>query len=861
MPERNISNDPRKLDEFKAEVKELFRDTFITNPSYLAEKIWTHYVEYSMDISLLTLSSVYSSEINGIKTLKDSEAQCRSVNQFLEKMNLEPAFQAFVRDGKISLETVNMEIVKPRTVALEVNDIGEKIFINAAPELAKTFLARNERVPQCVVLPGKTFRDHLNFAEVEFLIYTNWILQKEQKVIIICTPEQEERLRRVIQLTIFGPDYDTLLVTETNPQTIKEYKRLKCFCEILALRDINGRRYDTEDFIGFINFKKGKADIMMPSGQVFTVAEDSVNPDDVFNIYKGDYLIARVDLYRANKQEIDCPVERYPVSYDELGVYVLDSGTGFSVDKHTTSFVLWLSGVPVLVDPMAYSDEYLRRKGLPHQAIRYIFLSHIHADHDQGLYNYLLSGEKIVLIGPEHVVKQALEKVAATVNTSLAEASEMVKTLILPIEKRVPLPGFDNIDIEITYGFHSIPTAMFKVYYKDASGKTVKSLGYSGDTIYDPVKYEQWVNEGKLDRETVDTLKGFFKDADIVIHEAGAGIIHTEYQKFYRDHSDKEIYWVHTQSTELDQGKVLLAGEHFSFIEEDQNKKLQRFMKLFDKTPLFGELSASEKLDLSMLTARNQGVSVERYEAGEVIMKEGDDPNDRSVYIISRGTIDLYKTTDGVEEYIGVSLGEGQPLGEMAQFHNNQGKRCATVKALSGVELIKVNEEIFSKFYQKLEEGYKKYANLREAMDARNSPFKSLSQEVKDAIAVNMEKEEVKPKDFIIRRERSHNQKLYLITRGCVAVIVDRNGVGYRVGKGQILGEMSLLDEGTSPSADVIAMGDAEDKCASVIVYTLSKEKFDKLTKEFPVIYYVLDGLRKDRLRQNETALKKQTYL
>jgi CRP-like cAMP-binding protein len=855
-----IKNDYQKLNAFKAEIRDIFRGTFITNSDTMAEKIWEHCTSHSIDISLVGLSSVYSAEINNIKTNKDVNEQCRAVNLFLEKMNIDPAFQAFNRDNKINLETVRMEIVKPRTVALQVNDLGEKIFINAAPELAKTFLGRNEKVPQCVVLPKKTFREHLNFAEVEFLIYTNWLFQKHQKVIIICTGEQENRLRRIIQLTLFGPDYDTLLQTEKDPKMLKEYSRLRAFREILALRDDAGKKYVLDDFIGFINFQGDRAEIPMPSGEVFKVVEDPKNPEDVFHIYKGSHLIARVDLYRANKQEIDCPVERYPVSYDELGIYVLDSGTGFSPDKHTTSFVLWLSGIPVLVDPMAYSDDYLRRKGLPHQSIRYILPSHMHADHDQGLYNYLLNGEKIVIIGPQIVVNQAIEKISATIGISMEDAAQTVRTIILPVEKRVPLPGFDNIDIEITYGFHSIPTTMFKVFYKDAAGKTVKSLGYSGDTIYDPEKYGGWIAEGKIDRETIDTLKSFFKDTDIIIHEAGGGYIHTEYPKFAKDHPDKEIYWVHTQETNAEKGTILQAGQHFSFIAEDPNKRLQRYMKLFDKTPLFGELSASEKLELSMLTSNDKGITIERYEAGETIMKEGDLPKDRSVYIISRGTIDLYKNQDGIDEYIGVSLGEGQPLGEMAQFQNNKGLRCATVKALSGVELIKVSEDIFNKFYQKLEDGYRKYATLRDAMDARNSPFKSLSQEVKDAIAVNMEREEIKPKDFIIRKERSHNRKLYLITGGCVAVIVDRNGVGYRVGKGQVLGEMSLLEDGTPPSADVLAMEDHADKSAPVILYSLSKEKFDKLKKEYPVIYYVLDGLRKDRLRQNELAAQKKCY-
>ncbi|OHD56179.1 MAG: hypothetical protein A2014_04225 [Spirochaetes bacterium GWF1_49_6] len=861
MATTELKNDYQKLNAFKAEIAGIFKGTFISNSDALAEKIWEHCTSQSIDISLVGLSSVYSAEINAIKTNKQIDEQCRAVNLFLEKMNIDPAFQAFNRGNKIALETVKMEIVKPRTVALQVNDKGEKIFINAAPELAKTFLGRNEKVPQCVVLPRKTFREHLNFAEIEFLIYTNWLFQKQQKVVIICSGEQEIRLRKIIQLTLFGPDYDALLRTEKDPRMIKDYRRMRSFREILALRDDAGKKYELDDFIGFIHFVGDRAEIPMPSGDVFTVVEDPKNPEDIFYIYKESHLIARVDLYRSNKQEIDCPVERYPVSYDELGIYILDSGTGFSPDKHTTSFVLWLSGIPILVDPMAYSDEYLRRKGLPHQSIRYIFPSHMHADHDQGLYNYLLNGEKIIIMGPQIVVDQAIEKIAATINMPMEEAKQTVKTLILPVEKRVPLPGFENIDIEVTFGLHSIPTTMFKVYYKDAAGKTVKSLGYSGDTLYDPEKYEEWFAQGKIDRETIDTLKSFFKDVDIIIHEAGGGYIHTEYKKFAKDHPEKEIYWVHTQDTKADKGTIVQAGDHFSFIAEDPNKKLQRYMKLFDKAPLFGELSASEKLELSMLTSNDKGVSIERYEAGEIIMKEGDLPKDRSVYIISRGTIDLYKNNEGIDEYIGVSLGEGQPLGEMAQFQNNQGRRCATVKALSGVELIKVSEDIFTKFYQKFEEGYRKYATLRDAMDARNSPFKSLSQEVKDAIAVNMEMEEVKPKDYIIRRERSHNRKLFLITRGCVAVIVDRNGVGYRVGKGQVLGEMSLLEDGTPPSADVIAMQDHADKTAPVVLYSLSKEKFDKLKKEYPVIYYVLDGLRKDRQRQNEIAVQKNCYL
>ena len=823
----------------------------ISNPSVLTEKLWVTLRDIASREARDETRRDIVFKLSRLDTVSGTEQQCRALNRVFREVGLEPSFQAVVRGGSIAIETVDLEVLKPHTVSLKVGD-GDKIVFGAAPEFIKAFLGKKERIPEFVVLNDNTFRDGINFAEIEFSIYHNFFFQKGRRLKVVCTPEKERQLRVILDVTLMGPDFGKLLADEPEGKTREELLRLQSFRDLLIPRDAHGKIVPLEAYVEFINFSGGRASFALAGGEKISIHVTEDSPDIFTVLDKSGSIIGVVDLGEARREEFSFPVQRTPLTRDEFGFFVLDSGDGFSPDKHTSSFLLWLEGRPLLVDPMAYSDMYLRRKGIDTNEILDIFISHNHGDHDQGVYNYLINGRRIRLIGSSIVVRQTLTKVAAAIGSTVPQLLQFVEVLELPVGEVQRLPGYDNIRICLEFSIHPIPCNMMKVYYTDQEGTPLKALGYSADTVFDPEKFRKWIAEGCLSQESVAVQLDFFKDTDVLIHEAGSGLIHTEMEPVAAHYKKQDIYWVHTEKTSSPLGrKVLEAGDQITLLEEIAEKKIEWYIKLFEQVPLFTRLSHEENYRLARMAVSGREMEIITYMAGEEIFRQGDLPEDDSFFVIAQGALDVFQDNKFV-----ASLGVGQQLGEMAVFGNNQGRRNATVKAFSGVRLVKIGRAAYEEFMKKINTAYQYYSEARPALEASNSPFRSLNHNILDNIAARMEKQvfEQKPeggRSILIAKDMPHNNALYLIMEGEVGAIVDRDKrVGFKLGKGSVIGEMSLLDPSIRPSATVITISDR------VVTFTLSRSAFNEIIEKYPAVRYILEGISKRRRRTNELALK-----
>ena len=78
-----------------------------------------------------------------------------------------------------------------------------------------------------------------------------------------------------------------------------------------------------------------------------------------------------------------------------------------------------------------------------------------------------------------------------------------------------------------------------------------------------------------------------------------------------------------------------------------------------------------------------------KFNAGEVIFREGDDPRGEA-YVIHAGAVEIRRRLDGAERTLN-RLGEGQLFGEMALFR--KGARSASAVATSDTELLIIRDE------------------------------------------------------------------------------------------------------------------------------------------------------------------------
>ena len=72
--------------------------------------------------------------------------------------------------------------------------------------------------------------------------------------------------------------------------------------------------------------------------------------------------------------------------------------------------MIWLNGLGILVDPSPEALDYLAQIGVAATDLPYVFLTHVHSDHDGGLIEKLLSGSRTTIIASDVVFRLFIEK-------------------------------------------------------------------------------------------------------------------------------------------------------------------------------------------------------------------------------------------------------------------------------------------------------------------------------------------------------------------------------------------------------------------------------------------------------------------
>jgi ribonuclease BN (tRNA processing enzyme) len=201
----------------------------------------------------------------------------------------------------------------------------------------------------------------------------------------------------------------------------------------------------------------------------------------------------------------------------------LGVGDAFSARYYSSSFALEAEGQWLLVD-CPHPIRKLLREGsattglsLDVPQIRAVVLTHLHADHASGLegigyYSRFILGKSMPLVTPPAVSDELWPRhLSASMEWSLQQvgAPPVQRRLddffdLLPLHPDEPVRvGPFVIDCRPTV--HNIPTFGLRV---EAAGRT---LGYSADTAFDP------------------GLLAWLADADLIVHEASGGFMHTAY--------------------------------------------------------------------------------------------------------------------------------------------------------------------------------------------------------------------------------------------------------------------------------------------------------------------------------------------
>jgi len=566
-----------------------------------------------------------------------------------------------------------------------VNTKVGPILVNCPPETLKYLLAQGLKAPKIVLLPpdmpgGQQLgssgfvRQGINYASVEFIMYANFFGAGGVRTHLITpTSPQAYRLRRILEETVDGPN---------DPADYGPYPWLQQECSAVAHFPPLGRAPQVNDLVTFANLETGGGNL----------DEVQIHLDgDHFVFVEDGQIVAKISTTMRGTPAPLAVAPPRPLLRQEITLQFIGGSDGFDPAGITTCFLAYLGPnihtQATLFDTAAYLRVRLGNLGISPSQISEVVLSHLHEDHLAGLPELLLMGQQRVRLLTSDVIYRSLLRVLSAM---LAVPEVEAATLFdhYPLNPGQPI-SLEGRRFEAIYAIHSIPTIAVRA----------NSLCYSGDMRYD----EEWFTE--LERQEVLTTKRrvelmtFFDGASILVQDAGGGAIHTtvtpallkslasKSQRLILAHTSKHL--LPADQPELAAHIEFASSGHVSAMGEAiETPKDVEPVETLSACTLFARLPVAERIALA------EKAGVEKWEAGQVILREGD-PSDGMTYVVHSGLIEVWS-----QGTLAQVIGRGNSLGERGALRDEP--RTSSVIARGPVELLSLPPDVFLPVAEKL---------------------------------------------------------------------------------------------------------------------------------------------------------------
>src|SRR5262249_12878038 len=394
------------------------------------------------------------------------------------------------------------------------------------------------------VLPSRLIDGRLNYGDVEFVVYLNFFLRRGVRTRIAGTARQRGALAQLLTLTIHGvfdpaaheqPSFEELYRRFGVPD-LETYDFLRLAYGSFAVRERpepDAAVLPADAYVAYTVLSE-EGDTAVPIGG----AEVRLRPPPGGGEARivdvgGRVTIKHLSVSRPHRAaglipDLGRNAVRFATERPRFGVTPLGTSHGFDPVGEVTSFVVWINGKGILVDPSPESLMHLERLGVAPVDVSFVFLTHLHADHDGGLLEKLLSGRRTTVIASDVVYRSLIEKMGLITGHDVAARGLIRHIPANPGQSTMIELGGDAARIETRWNFHPIPPHGFT---PTLDGQT---CGYSGDTLYDPGRLAELRAEERLSVQQYEALMHFFWTADgtptvdLLYHEAGIPPIHTE---------------------------------------------------------------------------------------------------------------------------------------------------------------------------------------------------------------------------------------------------------------------------------------------------------------------------------------------
>ncbi|MCS6880169.1 MAG: cyclic nucleotide-binding domain-containing protein [Oscillochloridaceae bacterium] len=564
----------------------------------------------------------------------------------------------------------------PNSITVVTTAAGD-VLVNCPPETLKYLLANHISPPATILIPpdippgselgsGGFVRRGINYASVEFLIYSNYFVNGRKARLITVTEAQARRLRMLLEETINGP---------TDAAAYGPYTWLQAECAAVAYYPPLGRAPTLEDMAEVVSLEAGGG----------TLGPVSINLEgDAFVFREGAVELARVS---ARVSEVALPLTLAPprpLQRQEVTLQFIGGSDGFDPDGITTCFLAYLGSSvetqATLFDAAAYAYVRLSHLGLSTSHIAEVVLSHLHEDHLAGLPELILMGShRVRLLTSDLIYRGLLRVLSAMLDLPIPDVAALFD--YVPLNPGTPLE-LEGRRFEAIYAVHSVPTLAVRV----------NGVCYSGDMRYDEEWFDELVARGVLSEQRRQELVRFAEGASVLVQDVGGGTIHSTLSprllKALTAKSQRLVL-AHTRTHALPETSSEMAGRvEFAAsgsvvglgapLPDDEQIEL---VETIAACPLFARLSSAERLALA------RQVEVVSFSEGEVIFHEGE-PSDGCAYIVHSGIV-----TISIGEAPVRVLGRGSSLGERGALLG--GARTRTLVARGQVTLLCLRPEVF----------------------------------------------------------------------------------------------------------------------------------------------------------------------
>lgn len=754
-----------------------------------------------------------------------------------------------------------------------------RVQVGSISQTTKNILREGIKGDYLFILPKNLFEGKTNYADIEFIVYLNFFVRKGMRTRIAGTARQKEVLERLLNLTIFGlfspqaaeqPSFEQLHMIYGVPDRAT-FEFFRMVYEKYSIRrdfDPNAPILGIGNYVDFVVLNEEGRSTMIPvhkmdhgksfSGMVQVVAQNNGIFDVSISQSNGNPTKKQLEVTPPSKVVETIPGElcraiRFATDRPRFGITPLGTSHGFDPTGDLTSFVIWINGKGILVDPSPEALAYLDQIGVAPADLPYAFLTHVHADHDGGLIEKLLSGSRTTAIASDVVFRAFVEKGKLVTGYDF-KMEGLVEHL--PANPGTPVlfeVAGERATLETRWNLHPIPTNGFKL---TIGGKT---FGYSADTQYDPDLIRQLRAEKKLSQRQYDDLMYFFWDAngepkiDLLYHEAGIPPIHTEKGKLEAlpETTKARIYLVHIADRDVPQGflpgKPRLFATQVLLPSTDRSRK-EILLRTLESVSYLYDVPA-ETLEGLLEMAK-----IRTLEGDETIIRKGpvNKGEDLHFYVIADGEVAI---KDG--NRLIAKLSKPNSFGEWGISHQ-RGFRVADAAAFRPTQLMDLDEEAYHWMVRRhpaIQERIGKIRGLlprlqlaqaRARQKTQHDPqrtrsvIEDMNSSQLSTFAVFSEVKKFNHGESVVV-EGEEADGFYILLSGHLTVTVKGKVVG-DLSEADVFGEVGLLERGKRMASVQVTSADAE-------ILFMSRQNFQALLENVPAFSF---GIRVMAARRQE---------